>query len=519
MRTAVRFAYILAVGSSLFVTLANIGNAEAQASIPRENITLSSGEWHVCALRTDGSAVCWGYNYNGQSDPPPNENFVTVSSGADHTCALRSDGSPVCWGENSSGQSDPPPDEKFVAISSGRYYTCALRSDGSPVCWGENSSGQSDPPPDKKFVAISSGADYACALRSDGSPVCWGENSSGQSDPPPDEKFVAISNGGNHTCALRSDGSPVCWGSDHNDQFPPSHYKIFGLLSITSGYTLTCALRSDGSPICWSFMGESAPIPTNERFVSISSGMYHTCALRSDGSPKCWTLNDDEDLMAATPSNQRFQIPESVASPTSAESWPSSTPSSSAPAEPKFISASADKSSPRPTVDIHGDVTRTYLGGSPIRIRLAIVHTILVSQNMTANLLIRIPNGWSLTGEGFTSACTGICNNVYWLVPGENKHIEIEVVPNETGKHVIYAKVEWILDDKSDTDIQDVAIEVDVYRDSNDYPGSSELEGGDGNIGFIPRSYVDEIAVLGGALLGVAVLIFLIERSKRNQRK
>ena len=69
----------------------------------------------------------------GQASPPAAESFQSISSGPYHTCALRADGTPVCWGaqpgditgkstESGFGQSDPPPGERFTAISSGAYH-------------------------------------------------------------------------------------------------------------------------------------------------------------------------------------------------------------------------------------------------------------------------------------------------------------------------------------------------------------------------------------------------------------
>ena len=140
--------------------------------------------------------------------------FVLLSSGRHHVCALRADGTPVCWGQNGHGQASPPPGEKFAAISSGTSHTCALRADGTPMCWGQNRHGQASPPPGEKFVAISSGTSHTCALRTDGTPTCWGGwGGYGQASPPLGEKFVALSSGGFHTCALRADGRPVCWGN------------------------------------------------------------------------------------------------------------------------------------------------------------------------------------------------------------------------------------------------------------------------------------------------------------------
>ena len=71
--------------------------------------------------------------------PKPGE-AATISSGGGHTCALRFDGSPVCWEGNFAGESGPPVKERFVAITAGTDHVCGLRPDGAPVCWGDNNS-------------------------------------------------------------------------------------------------------------------------------------------------------------------------------------------------------------------------------------------------------------------------------------------------------------------------------------------------------------------------------------------
>ena len=66
-----------------------------------------------------------------------------MSSGSRHTCALRKDGTPVCWG---SGMQELLPDnETFVSISSGGFHACGLRVDGTAACWGSNDFGQASP--------------------------------------------------------------------------------------------------------------------------------------------------------------------------------------------------------------------------------------------------------------------------------------------------------------------------------------------------------------------------------------
>ena len=115
---------------------------------------VSSGGSYACKLIEGRSAdkgdvdVCRGF------EALMDERFAAISSGKKHTCALRVDGSPVCWGFL---RGIPPEGERFVAISSGREHTCALRVDGSPVCWGSNSHRQASPP-DMRFATSLGGS-------------------------------------------------------------------------------------------------------------------------------------------------------------------------------------------------------------------------------------------------------------------------------------------------------------------------------------------------------------------------
>ena len=151
------------------------------------SVSVSNGAYFFgCGLIEDGSPVCLDLGLDGEVMDPPvedDERFASISSGLAHVCALRDDGTLVCWGADESGQASPPQGEEFASISSGRVHTCALRDDGTPVCWGNDESGQASPPQGEAFTAISGGGKHTCALRADGSAVCWGNDYYGQSLP------------------------------------------------------------------------------------------------------------------------------------------------------------------------------------------------------------------------------------------------------------------------------------------------------------------------------------------------
>jgi alpha-tubulin suppressor-like RCC1 family protein len=235
-------------------------------------VTAIAAGSHACALLSSGAVECWGDNrygalgnVSGQSTigsayyspmPVPVLNLTgatAIAAGSSHTCALLSDGTVKCWGFNDNGELGDGTTNGSItpvavsnltgvtAIGSGTYHTCAIVSGGGVECWGENDYGQlgngaSSLTPVavsnlNGATAIAAGRGHTCALLSDGTVECWGSDqygelgngTSGSSSSAP----VVVSNlgrasaivaGSNHTCALLSGGTVQCWGLNDSGQ-------------------------------------------------------------------------------------------------------------------------------------------------------------------------------------------------------------------------------------------------------------------------------------------------------------
>ena len=193
---------------------------------------------HTCALSVDDSAVCWGDNWFGQTDVPDsadapsklsiwdrirlghlssrNGAFKAISAGWRHSCAIRMDGTLLCWGYNNPGTEDPlltdgqaaPPGGTFEAISAGSYSSCGLRTADAVVCWGAGAD-LVDHLGIKDLETISAGDNFTCGLRTDGSIDCWGSVPFGSATTGANQ---AVSAGSGYACGLKDDGTIRCNG-------------------------------------------------------------------------------------------------------------------------------------------------------------------------------------------------------------------------------------------------------------------------------------------------------------------
>jgi hypothetical protein len=258
--------------SAIFALLVMTINASAEE-------VLSSNERHNCAIKNDGTIVCWG---NITKAPPNGSDFVKISAGKSHNCALKEDGTMACWGLGNAGKAQ---EGQFDQISAAKTHSCAIKFDGSVICWGiDGNTKKTQPPSDKLFSQISAGYDHSCGITTDKNILCWGKGRNGETTAP-SGRYSQVSSGYQFTCGIKTDGTLACWGKDGKKQTSAAPKGQFSKLSV--GKYHACAIKTDNSIACWgkSLQGE-AP---NGTFSEISVGSTHNCAVKkNDRSVVCW---------------------------------------------------------------------------------------------------------------------------------------------------------------------------------------------------------------------------------------
>jgi alpha-tubulin suppressor-like RCC1 family protein len=316
------------------LVLAALGGLAAVSAQSQPYSSISVGDYHVCAVRTNGGVQCWGDNTYGQlgngttsaSATPVDvigiSTATAVTTGLNFSCALLQGGQARCWGDNRDLQLGGSPDSAsstpvvpngnnlYLAIAAGNSHVCGVLLTGSYSCWGNNLSGQVGYGSGGNFlgtpvtgypalvtnaVAVAAGAAHTCVLLATNEVSCWGANVAGQLGRNSVSAFeavpMAVPNltnatgldlGGNHSCVRITIGRALCWGSNVSGQLGVNP-------SIASNSTFPTPMQS--------------LILAGANVASVATGANHSCALLADQTVRCWGNNASGQLGDGTRTN------------------------------------------------------------------------------------------------------------------------------------------------------------------------------------------------------------------------
>ncbi len=259
---------------------------------------IARGYMHTCLLLEDKTVQCMGLNTNGQlgdgttsySTLPVQvkdsagtgilSNVVAITAGYNYSCALLSNQTVQCWGYNVSGY-----------LGNGTWTSSSL-----PV-QVKNLSGTGSL---SNVIQITSSYSHSCALLSDRTAQCWGENGAGtgtlgngtttNSNLPVQvlnsngvgslSNLYDISAGYGHTCAVLENGNVKCWGVNNNGQLGVNNNAI-------SNSTLPVTVV------------DNAGTGTLTEVYRVYAGAQNTCTIgvgSYDQRVRCWGSNQNGSL-------------------------------------------------------------------------------------------------------------------------------------------------------------------------------------------------------------------------------
>lgn len=307
----------------LLLTINTILNAQCWQSV-------SAGQHHTLAIKTDGTLWAWGRNTYGQLGDGTNadkniptqigsdNNWSSISAGGidylDFSLAIKTDGTLWAWGRNNEAQlgngnytSTNTPIQignstDWRSISAGGNFSVAIKTNGTLWTWGLNNYGQlglgnsaiigkSSPfqiGTVNTWDKVELGDYFALAIKADGTLWSWGRNEKGQlGDSTTADKILPVQIGNNtnwqiisagsaHSIAIKNDGTLWCWGRNAEGQLGDGTI-------VNKSYPIQI-----GSATTWS---------------KISAGGYHSVAILSNGTAKSWGWNGSKQLGNGTGGN------------------------------------------------------------------------------------------------------------------------------------------------------------------------------------------------------------------------
>jgi alpha-tubulin suppressor-like RCC1 family protein len=310
--------------------------------------SVSAGESHTVAVRSDGTLWAMGRNDNGQLGDGttvrrsrlvqigPDTHWSFVTAGWRHTLALKTDGTLWAWGYNVGQLGDGTSTERWSpvqigsstnwrSVASGNSRTIAVKTDGTLWAWGFGNKSPAQVGSATDWHSVASGYSHALALKNDGTLWAWGANDQGQlGDGTTTPQTVpvqiasgihwkAVAAGFSHSVGVATDGTLWTWGDNASGQLgdgtntdrlnPTQIGSMTDWSGVAAGYYHTFALKTDATLWACGFnvsqLGDGTRTDRNSfvpvgtgAYGGVAAGKYHSLAVKTDGTFWVWGSHD-----------------------------------------------------------------------------------------------------------------------------------------------------------------------------------------------------------------------------------
>jgi alpha-tubulin suppressor-like RCC1 family protein len=278
---------------------------------------ITAGQGFSAVLLSDGTVRVWGRADQGQlgNDDDADsltpiepiglgDNVISLTAGDNHILALKSDGTVWGWGSNFSGElGGLVPAAQFLPspisglsnvaiIAAGTARSAAVLNDGAILIWGSPANAALGPTSlgynstrvqirdVKSGASIFAGGEQAALVRLNNRAYLFGSNNDAQLGADTIDPVVAPTRFSGWPATVYAFGSSHTLGLGNGNIYAAGN-NAYGQLGdgTTVNRTTPVTLSISGAPV-----------------TKIAAGWYHSLALRSDGTVLAWGRNDSAQL-------------------------------------------------------------------------------------------------------------------------------------------------------------------------------------------------------------------------------
>jgi alpha-tubulin suppressor-like RCC1 family protein len=266
---------------------------------------VAAGWYFTVGLKSDGTVVAVGNNYNGQCNVGNWTDIIQVAAGDFHTVGLKSDGTVVGVGAEVPEFLEFPevPEEFYpgpcdvgnwtdiTQVAAGGSHTVGLKKNGTVVAVGSNDLGQCNVSGWTDIIQVDASWYHTVGLKKDGTVVAVGWNYDGACDVDTWTGIRQVVAGGGHTVGLKKDGTVVAVGWNDFGQCDVGGWTEITQIAV---HVHTVGLKSDGTVVAVGVGGDpqeginddygQCDVGDWTDIIQVAAGRWHTVGLKADGT-------------------------------------------------------------------------------------------------------------------------------------------------------------------------------------------------------------------------------------------